>query len=424
MHFLDLAPEARLHFQTTSRNLDPRGAPAMSLEVRQRADGSFAYRVQFRPIPGGSPTTETFETEAGALAFEALVKRVGGAAAQAQRDARTAAQPEGVTLATWAETYFDGLSGITGGTRKAYKAKARRTWLSRLGALPVRAITTDDVRGWVQWQEAQSSYRAKPDAPKLMAAKTVEDARSLLAQVLEAAVEKDLADRNAARGVKVSKGLQEEMVFLTPREFGLLLRHVPDHYRPLVAFLYATGLRWGEATALTWGAVDLKVDIPTCRVFQGWEDVRSGPRKIGAPKTRRSLRTVSLPDSLLPMLGTPGSPNAFVFRTGGQRAGAVITHSSFYRDVWTPLVRSINDPAACAALGHAPIGKSPRIHDLRHSHASALIAQGVDLLTIQRRLGHESIKTTVDRYGHLAPDAHQVGATAAESALAAALRVG
>ena len=47
----------------------------------------------------------------------------------------------------------------------------------------------------------------------------------------------------------------------------------------------------------------------------------------------------------------------------------------------------------------------PRVRDLRHTHASQLIAAGVPLTVIQRRLGHESIKTTSDTYGHLAADA-------------------
>lgn len=54
----------------------------------------------------------------------------------------------------------------------------------------------------------------------------------------------------------------------------------------------------------------------------------------------------------------------------------------------------------------------PRIHDLRHTHASWLIAAGVPLTLIQRRLGHESIKTTSDRYGHLAEGADAAAAAA------------
>ena len=52
------------------------------------------------------------------------------------------------------------------------------------------------------------------------------------------------------------------------------------------------------------------------------------------------------------------------------------------------------------------------MHDLRHSHASWLIAAGVPLPIIQYRLGHESIKTTSDRYGHMLPGAGDVAAAA------------
>ena len=48
-----------------------------------------------------------------------------------------------------------------------------------------------------------------------------------------------------------------------------------------------------------------------------------------------------------------------------------------------------------------------RIHDLRHTYASLLINQGENLKYVQKQLGHASITTTVDRYGHLMPDAHK-----------------
>ena len=61
------------------------------------------------------------------------------------------------------------------------------------------------------------------------------------------------------------------------------------------------------------------------------------------------------------------------------------------------------------------------MHDLRHSHASALIAAGIPLPVIQRRLGHESIQTTVDVYGHLAPEAYAGAASAIDLSLTQAL---
>jgi len=79
----------------------------------------------------------------------------------------------------------------------------------------------------------------------------------------------------------------------------------------------------------------------------------------------------------------------------------------------------------CGALreaGLTPIGKRPRIHDLRHTHASWLIAAGVPLPYIQQRLGHENISTTVDLYGHMLPDMQNATAQAASQAMSGAFK--
>jgi integrase len=99
----------------------------------------------------------------------------------------------------------------------------------------------------------------------------------------------------------------------------------------------------------------------------------------------------------------------------------VVSHQNFYSRVWQPTVEAVNDEKTLAPLGLHSIGKKPRVHDLRHSHASWLIAAGLPLPVIQRRLGHESITTTVDRYGHLAGGALLQAAEAADDALALAM---
>lgn len=100
------------------------------------------------------------------------------------------------------------------------------------------------------------------------------------------------------------------------------------------------------------------------------------------------------------MKATPA--DELVFR--GLR-GSRIRHQNFHSRIWHPAV---------AASG---IGKRPRVHDLRHTHVSWLIAQGVSLPIIQHRLSHESIRTTVDTYGHLLPEAAVIAASAVEEAM-------
>lgn len=84
----------------------------------------------------------------------------------------------------------------------------------------------------------------------------------------------------------------------------------------------------------------------------------------------------------------------------GNPAKGMLRNDVFHKHTGAPALR------ACAAV--LPV--APRIYDLRHTHASWLIQSAVALTAIQRRLGHESIKTTSDVYGHLADEADRLTA--------------
>src|SRR5450756_2452968 len=83
--------------------------------------------------------------------------------------------------------------------------------------------------------------------------------------------------------------------------YVLLHDALPARWRPLVALLYSTGLRWGEATALTPGDLDLDGVTPVVRVTRAWKKGKTGVY-LGSPKTRRSRRTVALPPQIVPDL--------------------------------------------------------------------------------------------------------------------------
>jgi len=145
---------------------------------------------------------------------------------------------------------------------------------------------------------------------------------------------------------------------------------------------------------------------------------------LGTPKTKRSRRTVSLPDSLVADLrelcaGRGGGEFVFVNTQGGP-----VLNASFWPKHWSKAIAAAQNPvdASGAPDPSAPrLTKSPRIHDLRHTHASWLIAQGTDLFVVQLRpwscRAHESITTTMDRYSHLLPEQQLSAAAAAGRAL-------
>ena len=376
---------------------------AAKVQPRARKDGSISYRQPFRLTPSGAVTYETFDTYEDAARFGRLVDQVGGLTAREVRTRSTSSAEHIPTLATWLETHLTNLAAsATPGTVADYRRMAARTWGPRLGPLPLDAITRGAVTAWVAWQRQQTTIRGRSYSPK-----SIGNAKCLLSSVLSAAVDAEMIPRNVAHGVPMPSDQERaEMTFLSHNELTTLLDATTPPWRPLVAFLAGTGCRFGEATALVGPDFDLNARQPVVRISRAWKKGATGVY-LGSPKSARGVRTVTLPASLLPQLRAlvTAAGEGLVFTTA---TGARVQSQHFHRRVWAP------------ALVRAGLPKRPRIHDLRHSHVAWLMAEGVSLPVIQRRLGHEDIRTTVNVYGHLAADAHAGAALAADVALTGA----
>ncbi len=319
------------------------------------------------------------------------------------------------TLRQFTDRYLDPSSGLlTGvgeGTRQGYADESERSFLRVLGEYPIDGISRTDVGAWLSWQEKQTTHRDrnKPEDERApLSAKTVRNYHALLSAVFKSAIEEGLRADNPAYKVRVSRGTKRENVFLSPAEFATILHFIPDRHKRLVLFLAGTGCRWGEATALTWGDVVMHGTPPTVRITRAWKKQKGGPL-LSHPKTSKSRRSVSLFPDLVASMGEPGASDAWVFQNlhgGAQRYG------HFWSRAWVPAVAKARDAELCRSLGLTPITRTPTPHDLRHTHASWLIARAIPLPYIQARLGHESITTTVNVYGHLVPDSHDQMASA------------
>lgn len=378
-------------------------------KAHQNKDGSTSWRVQYRV--NGKLTGTRFTNYKGALGFADLVNTVGGTQARAVLDARRE-HTTTPTLREWTAQYVDAssgiLTGIEAGTREGYLREAERTFLPVLGDYPVDAITEQAIGKWLAWQEKQTVHRDrnKPIAEReFVSSKTIKNAHSLLSGVLAAAVKQKLATENPAYGMRLPKGVRRDAVFLSPAEFETLLHFTRPQHRGLLLFLAGSGTRWGEATALTWSDLTRHVEVPTVRITKAWKRGATGEAApLRHPKTSRSLRTVSLTHEIVQALGPVGEPDALIFASEN---GTRVKHSNFTTRVWNPAVARATNAEHCAEIGGTRLPRAPHIHDLRHTHASWLIARGVPLTYIQARLGHESITTTSDTYGHLQPDAHE-----------------
>jgi integrase len=194
---------------------------------------------------------------------------------------------------------------------------------------------------------------------------------------------------NPVVGVELPRPEQRDQRVLEPEEVRRIAEAIDDRYRALVLVCGFGGLRIGEALGLRWRNVDLP--RRTVRVIEQATEVGGEVRNGQALKTPGSRRTVTLPAFVAEAIAIhaerygPASPAALVFRAPG---GGPVRRTNYRRRAWLPALDAAGVPHATP-------------HDLRHFAASAAIASGAHPKAIQARLGHASIRTTLDRYGHL-----------------------
>ena len=293
------------------------------------------------------------------------------------------------TLDGWAEQWLATAAHLKPKTLAGYRSLLRSRILPVFGPAPLDGIRPGDVRRWL------AAMRASGLSPS-----RCRQAVHLLGMILQAAVDDGWLAASPCAGVRLPPLPQAEMPYLRPAQLQSVLEAVAPRYRTFVALLAFAGLRFGEGAALRRGRCQL--DRGRIVVAESLAEV-SGVLHFGSPKTHQR-RTVALPgfliDALAVSLQAASDDHALVFRSPH---GAPIRYGNFARRVWRP---------ALAGAGLAHVG----IHALRHTCAALLVAQGAHPKAIQRHLGHRSITTTLDRYGHLFDDEHRALADGLDAA--------
>jgi integrase len=391
-------------------------AMSRAIEPYVTGAGEPRYKVRFRHA--GRQSSRTFASDEGARTFVRLLDTLGADEAVRVLDERTGAPSGVVTLGEYALAHIDRMTGVG----EDYRRRCRRLVTSDLKALadrPLTAITTKSVAAWVNGLESAGQ-----------SGKTIKNKHGFLSAVMKAAVRDRIIDANPCAGTRLPRSVVPAMTFLTPDEYATFLGYFTPRWQPMVALMFGTGARFSELTALTVSDVD--PDHGTVSITKAWKD---NGKHVGPPKSRRSVRTVTLAPETTHVLrelceGRPGTALVVTNQRGGP-----VRLQTFHDNVWGPAVRLANGEPARAgkrvarrrdahgnviAPAKVPLGKRPRCHDARHSHASWLLAAGAPLNVVQAQLGHESITTTSDRYGHLMPSSRAAVSTALSLALTGA----
>ncbi len=230
-----------------------------------------------------------------------------------------------------------------------------------------------------------------------LSAQSVLHIHRLLSQTLKQAVRWGMLQRNALDGVTPPPRRKPELRSLSADEARTLLRsaEATDYIIPIHLAIF-TGLRRSEALGLRWRDIDL--DERKITVSRTMVDIKGNPTHIDEPKSRRSGRVVAISEDTSALLRSHRERRTAQLGRCGEAltADTQVCVRSDGR-VMKPDTLTNGFKRIARQCGILDI----RYHDLRHTHASILLSDGAPVHVVQARMGHASIQTTVDIYGHV-----------------------
>lgn len=314
-------------------------------------------------------------------------------------DTKHLTAPSAMTLAELVEAWYAFKQGLAPQTLNAYKLHLNTYLLPRLGRERVTALTALTI------QHAYNALVAEQYAPN-----TIRYAHTVLRQALQWGVKMGYLGRNPCDDTERPRVTRRAPSVLTTDQMVRLFA-LDSPLRVLWMLMLNSGLRPSEALALTWDTFD-GTAVHVQRALKRNAD--GSFRLEDMPKTRKGYRSVTLPVSMIEALKAHRTRQAQAILAAGPRYER---HGFIFAGRFGGFL----DPNNVAkrwrtALKQAGL-PSVRFYDTRHSHATALLSNGVNLAWVADRLGHEDIKLTRDTYAHVLPEAHKEMADVMEQAL-------
>lgn len=281
----------------------------------------------------------------------------------------------------------------------------------RAGGWKVKQVTPQDCYALMDWLVESKAAEGTPIGENTQA-----QYLSVLRRIFKHAVENGYIYRNPAAQVKPPRVPDPDRRSLSEGEAGELLEALAGDYREAaervgrsdgtgglniashlmaVCLILATGIRRGEALGMTWGCVDF--ERGTVRVEQS---LAQG-QEIHTPKTKAGVRTIAVDsatmDALREWKALQASALARIGVIVGENSPAFPSRAGHW-------VKICNYDRWWRGWRKRHGFQTLKLHELRHTQATHLLGNGVDVKTVQERLGHSSASITLDTYAHALPE--------------------
>lgn len=302
--------------------------------------------------------------------------------------------PSTIKLSAWLDTWLTTyLPNIEQTTREGYEEKIKLYIKPALGHIPLKALKNNDVQTWI------NNLKGNGKSPK-----TIRNAYNNLNAALKQAVILRMIPYNPCEGTVLPK-LQKYQAQVYNVSMIQQALAVADNLSTYVMILLgaSVGLRRGEMAALQWTDVDLVNE--TLSITQNRVHTKNNVLQK-APKTQAGNRTITIGHDVANALRDVKAiyDNAMRNKPGFKNLGYVLFKENgepFHPDSLTQKWERF------IAKRHLP---PIRLHDLRHSNATAMIAAGINAKVVQHRLGHANVSITLNTYTHVLPEMDQEAA--------------
>lgn len=295
-----------------------------------------------------------------------------------------------VSFAEYAQNVWLPSRHIEVSTRAGYASYLRQHFIPYFGSMQLGRIGPSTVQDWVA-HEVRSG----------LSPSSIRKYHTMLHSVFARATRDRLIAHNPCADTELPKVVAKRGRTLTPAEFEAILTEIPDRFRVLVLTGIESGMRWGELAALRPRHIDFlrrTIHVEETIVEVSKKDSPNGERMLvkAYPKDNEA-RTITVSAGLIEQLSlriqTLGlAQDHLLFASREVAGGTPMSRATFNTRYWRPAVQ------------RAGIDFQVRMHDLRHAHASWLLAGGADLKAVMDRMGHAQILTT-QKYLHTLPDA-------------------